>query len=174
MAVRVPLHFAKPTMRLARPIFDRDGRLVAGNGTLLNERVARLLRKMALQSVVVEETEDLPAWEMIRPVEQQLLELEERFRWEEPTKALDAIRQAISRRLLKRAADLENDPALAAERDPDTASPGFPEPSPVHVPRRNWNGAQGSFSFASAAKADKDRKRTVVQKMIQRKAAFLM
>jgi len=125
MAVRVPLHFAKPTMRLARPIFDRDGRLVAGNGTLLNERVARLLRKMALQTVMVEETEDLPAWEMIRPVEQQLLELEERFQWEEPSKALEAIRQAISRRLLKRAADLENDPALAAERDPDTASPEF-------------------------------------------------
>ena len=125
MAVRVPLHFAKPTMRLARPIFDSDGRLVVGNGTLLNERVARLLRKMALQTVIVEKTENLPAWEMIRPVEKQLLELEERFRWEEPSKALDAIHQAISRRLLKRAAEIENDLALAAERDPDRASPEF-------------------------------------------------
>ena len=57
MAVRVPLQFAKATMRLARPIFDSDGRLLAGNGTLLNDSVTRLLRKMALQTVVVEETD---------------------------------------------------------------------------------------------------------------------
>lgn len=119
MAVRVPLQFAKPTMRLARPIFDSDGRLVAGNGTLLGERVARLLRKMALQTVVVEDTEDLPVWETIRPVEQQLVELEERFQQEEPSRPLDEIRQAISRHLIKRASALENDPALVAVLDPE-------------------------------------------------------
>jgi len=106
-------------MRLARPIFDSDGRLIAGNGTLLNDSVTRLLRKMALQTVVVEETEDLPLWETIRPIEQQLMELEERFQWEEPSKALDEIRQAISRHLIKRAEDLENDPALVAQGAPN-------------------------------------------------------
>jgi hypothetical protein len=69
--------------------------------------------------VVVEETEDLPLWETIRPLEQQLRELEERFQWEEPSKALDEIRQAISRHLIKRAADLENDPALVAQGAPN-------------------------------------------------------
>ena len=34
-------------MRLAQPVFDRDGMLVAGSGTLLTERLMRLLRHEA-------------------------------------------------------------------------------------------------------------------------------
>jgi len=122
MVVRVPLQFAKPSMRLARPIFDSDGKLVAGNGTLLTERVARLLRKMALQTVLIEDTDDLTPWEKIKPVQREIMELEARFSREGPSIPLDAIRQAISRHLLKRAAQLENDPAREAEQDPDAVS----------------------------------------------------
>jgi hypothetical protein len=114
MPVRVPIQFAKPTMRLARPICDSDGKLVAGNGTLLQDRVIRLLRKMALQSLVVEDTDDVPSWVTIRPLRQDLVELEERFRREGPSRPLDLIRQAITRHLVKRAIQLDEDPALPA------------------------------------------------------------
>jgi hypothetical protein len=114
MPVRVPIQFAKPTMRLARPICDSEGKLIAGTGTLLQERVIRLLRKMAIQSLVVEDAGDVPSWVTIRPLRQDLIELEERFRREAPGRPLDMIRQAITRHLVKRALQLEEELALGA------------------------------------------------------------
>ena len=115
----MPLAFAQPTMRLARPIMDGDGKLVAGTGTLLAERIVRLLRRMALQTVVVEDAGDLQAWETVRPLQQQLLELEERFEREKPQKSLDTLKQAIARYLVRREQLLAEDPALTAQPEVD-------------------------------------------------------
>ena len=121
MAVRILLEFAQPAMRLARPIFDTDGKLIAGTGTHLDERMVRLLRRLALQTVVVEDSGDFGAWQTVTPVETELAELRWRFQREQPSRALEAILEAISRHLLRRAAALAQDPALAVQ--PDPASP---------------------------------------------------
>jgi hypothetical protein len=112
MPVRVHLQFVKPTMRLARPIFDREGKLVAGAGTQLREGVVRVLRRMAVQSVLVVETADLRDWETIKPLEAELRDLEARFAGdvEGPRGELHA---AIARHLRVRAARLAEDPGLA-------------------------------------------------------------
>ena len=123
MAIRVPLRLVKPTMRLARPIWDTDGRLIAGSGTLLEERVVRLFRKMAFQTVLVEQSDDITNWVAIKPLEHELRDVEERFRVEVASKPHDAIRQAILRHLTKRAVQLEEDPAHVAQQDPGTAAP---------------------------------------------------
>jgi hypothetical protein len=105
MTVRVPLQFVKPTMRLARPIADGEGKLVAGAGTLLRDGVVRVLRTMAVQSVLVE-GDDLPGWETVRPLDQELRELASRFgpgALEGPRADLHA---AIARHLTARAARL--------------------------------------------------------------------
>jgi hypothetical protein len=128
MSVRVLLEFAKPTMRLARPIFDGDGKLIAGSGTLLSERMVQLLRRLALQTVVVEDADDLNEWETVTAVEADLAGLEQRFRRESPAPPLRAIYEAISRRLVKRAEALAEDPALTAQ--PDSGSPGLPVSNP--------------------------------------------
>lgn len=102
-------------MRLARPIFDSDGKLIAGSGTQLGERMVQLLRRLALQSVVIEDTDDLNEWETVAPVEADLAGLEERFRREQPQAPLRAIHEAISRHLQRRARALAEDPALTAQ-----------------------------------------------------------
>ena len=79
MAVRVLLQFVKPTMRLAAPICDPDGRLLAGAGTQLRDGVQRVLRRMAMQSVLVTEAEDVPSWGRIRPLSEELAELDHRI-----------------------------------------------------------------------------------------------
>ncbi|MGK0303786.1 MAG: hypothetical protein ACI89X_004686 [Planctomycetota bacterium] len=66
MADRVLLQFAKPTMRLANPIWDRDGKPAAGRGSYLRDGMVRLLRDMDLLSVVVEDTDELPPWVTIQ------------------------------------------------------------------------------------------------------------
>jgi len=141
MSVRVLLEFAKPTMRLARPIFDGDGKLIAGRGTLLSERMVQLLRRLALQTVVVDDTDDLNQWETVAPVGADLTGLEQRFRRESPAPPLQAIYEAISRHLVKRAAVLARDPALTAQ--PASGSPGLPASTPGSTSPVPGNGETG-------------------------------
>lgn len=109
MPVRVPLEFAKPTMQLAGPIVDGDGRLLAGNGTKLSERIVSALRKLAMQTVLVDETSELQPWEMVRSLDEDLRALDTRFRDglgapESPELAI--VHQAIARYLERRWARL--------------------------------------------------------------------
>ncbi len=104
MAVRIHLQFATPQMRLARPISDANGRLIAGIGTLLSTGVVRVLRHMAVQSVMVEDAPGLASWECVRTVEEEQAALAARFAGEPMTPALGEIQAAIARRLEQRAA----------------------------------------------------------------------
>jgi hypothetical protein len=110
-------------MRLARPIFDADGKLIAGTGTHLDERMVRLLRRLALQTVVVEDSGDFGTWQTVTPVETDLVELRRRFQREQPSRALETIFEAIARHLRRRAVNLAQDPALGAQPDPDAPPP---------------------------------------------------
>jgi hypothetical protein len=104
MAVRIHLQFATSHMRLARPISDADGRLVAGLGTMLSPGVVRVLRHMAVQSVMVEEAGDLATWAQVLSVEEELAALAARFVGGAITAPLAEIRAAITRRIQRRVA----------------------------------------------------------------------
>ena len=104
MATRIHLQFATPTMRLARPISDATGRLVAGIGTVLSPGVVRVLRHMAVQSVLVEDAGELAAWEQVRTPAEEQLALAARFAPEAVTPPLAEIQAAIGRRIERRAA----------------------------------------------------------------------
>ena len=121
MAVRVHLQFVRPTMRLARAITDSEGRLVAGAGTHLREGVARVLRKMAVQSVLVAEADELGSFETIRPLAEELRDLDERFRAAERVGPLAELRDAIARHLAARAARLAEE--LASDGDAPAGEP---------------------------------------------------
>lgn len=103
MAVRIHLQFATPKMRLARPISDASGRLVAGIGTMLSPGVVRVLRHMAVQSVMVEDASGLAAWERVRTVDDEHAALAARFADEAVTPALAEIQAAIARHIDRRA-----------------------------------------------------------------------
>ena len=104
MAARIHLQFATPRMRLARPISDANGRLVAGVGTMLSPGVVRVLRNMAVQSVLVEDAEGLAAWERVRSPEEEHTALAARFQHVVATAPLAELRAAIGRRIDRRAA----------------------------------------------------------------------
>ena len=103
MGVRVHLQFATPQMRLARPISDANGRLVAGVGTMLSASVVRVLRHMAVQSVMVEEADEAEPWQRVRTVEEEQAALARRFAKETVTPPLAEIQAAIARHLERRA-----------------------------------------------------------------------
>ena len=105
MAVRIHLQFATPQMRLARPITDAGGRLVAGIGTTLSAGVVRVLRHMAVQTVLVEDAGDVPAWERVHTASEELAALRARFAGEPPTPPLEEIHAALARRIERRAAE---------------------------------------------------------------------
>jgi hypothetical protein len=105
MAVRIHLQFATPQMRLARPITDAGGRLVAGVGTSLSAGVVRVLRHMAVQAVLVEDAGDVPAWERVHTASEELAALRARFAGEPTTAPLDEIHSALARRIERRAAE---------------------------------------------------------------------
>lgn len=111
MAARIHLQFATPRMRLARPITDANGRLVAGVGTMLSPGVVRVLRHMAVQSVLVEDGEGLTAWERVQTPAEEHAALVARFADETPTPPLVEIQAAIARRIERRAAAIDGGPA---------------------------------------------------------------
>ena len=104
MAVRIHLQFATPQMRLARPISDASGRLIAGIGTMLSPGVVRVLRHMAVQSVLVEDDSELASWERVRTAEEEHAVLAARFAREAVTPPLAEIQAAIARHIDRRAA----------------------------------------------------------------------
>lgn len=106
MAVRVPLQFARPEMRLARPVCDADGHLLVGAGTALDARVCQALRRLAVQSVVVTGADELEGWETLPPLEQQLIALRRRLVDTTASAALELLTAAIGRYLARRTARL--------------------------------------------------------------------
>jgi hypothetical protein len=100
---RVPLEFAKPTMRLAKPICDANGRVLAGSGSLLTPSVVRLLRRLAIQTVVVDGDEaDMAGWEAIRPLAEERQLLAKRLGQVTPRSARALLNDALDRRLVRR------------------------------------------------------------------------
>ncbi len=106
MAVRVPLQFARPEMRLARPVCDADGHLLVGAGTALDARVCLALRRLAVQSVVVTGADGLAGWEILPPLDQQLIALRHRMAGSDASTSMDLLSAAIGRYLARRAARL--------------------------------------------------------------------
>ena len=115
MAVRIHLQFVTPQMRLARPISDANGRLVAGIGTMLSSGVVRVLRHMAMQSVMVEDGGGFSPWEQVRTVAEDQAALAARFAGEPVTLPLAEIQAAIGRRIEQRAAAASNAGTTAVE-----------------------------------------------------------
>lgn len=105
MAVRIHLQFATPQMRLARPITDVNGRLVAGLGTTLSAGVVRVLRHMAVQTVLVEDAGEVASWEQVISAAEELAALRARFAGESMTPALEEIHAALVRRIERRAVE---------------------------------------------------------------------
>ena len=101
--VRVPLEYAKPTMRLAKPICDAKGRVLAGSGSVLTPSVVRLLRRLAIQTVVVAGgDDDVAGWEAIRPLAEERELLGERMGEATPRSARAMLHEALDRRLVRR------------------------------------------------------------------------
>ncbi len=110
-------------MRLARPIADTDGRLIAGTGTQLSPNVVRALRKLAIQTVPIIESDEVAAWARAKPLAAELRELDERFARTAANAATAALRTALAGYLCKRALRLDRD---ARE---DAAEPLPPAPN---------------------------------------------
>lgn len=119
MPTRIPLQYARPSLRLARPVLDAEGRLVAGVGTTLSDRMVRILRRMALQSVVVADCPEIAEWERVRPLAEEIGDLDARFAAEPPGAPMQQLREAIARYLDRRASALL---ASDAERAQDGAA----------------------------------------------------
>jgi hypothetical protein len=117
MGVRIHLQFATPQMRLARPISDANGRLVAGVGTVLSGGVVRVLRQMAVQSVVVDDAGERAPWEQVRTLAEEQAALAARFAGEPPTPPLLEIQAAIERHLERRAAAFVTSATAAEGRE---------------------------------------------------------
>jgi len=95
VSARVPLEFVNETMRLAHPISDAEGRLVAGVGSAVTATVVRALRRLAIQTVLVVDNEEVASWERAQALDERLRELERRLDREPTNRAYaDAIEDA--------------------------------------------------------------------------------
>ena len=109
MATRIPLQFVTDTMRLAKPVTDTEGRILAGMGTRLTEGIARLLRNQAILTVMVEDDNVATGWESLRPLPEELAALDGRFAETERTTAMSALHDAVARHLARRSVRFASD-----------------------------------------------------------------
>lgn len=89
-------------MRLAKPVCDADGRVMAGSGSALTPSIVRLLRRLAIQTVVVESTDDVAGWESVRPLDEEVARLDVRLRRADLDSPRAQLRDALERRLVRR------------------------------------------------------------------------
>ncbi len=109
MATRIPLQFATDVMRLAKPVTDGDGRVLAGLGTRLTDGIVRLLRQQAILTVMVEGEAVDTGWESVRPLPDELAALDARFAAVDRNAAMSALHDAVARHLARRAARFHTD-----------------------------------------------------------------
>ena len=128
MAVRVPLEFANATMRLAKPVCDADGRVMAGSGSQLTPSVLRILRRLAIQTVVVDAGEHLAGWETIRSLGEEIALLEQRLGAIEPDSPRAQLRDSLERRLVRREARIADEDDPGADRAAMAPPPAAPRP----------------------------------------------
>jgi protein-L-isoaspartate O-methyltransferase len=101
--VRIRVEYARPHMHLAEAVEGADGAPVAGAGTTLTADVVRTLRRLGIATVVVREADAVADWEEEKDLERALHDLEARFASEPPDRLLDALKEALRRRLVARA-----------------------------------------------------------------------
>jgi hypothetical protein len=105
--VRVALALVRPTMVLARPILDREGRVAVGSGTALGPRVVQVLRRLAIQSVPVVANDEVADWERLPDAADARADLATRFAREPETEPMRTLRGAVERCFERRARDAD-------------------------------------------------------------------
>ncbi len=107
--IRVHLRSARPSWHLAQAVTAADGQLVAGVGTGLGPSVVRSLIAAGVDSVWVEEAEQVAEWEEDPTLERALAALDARF-GNAADPVLAALKECLRHRLVARARRLEEAP----------------------------------------------------------------
>lgn len=101
--IRVHLRFARPAFHLARAVAADDGQVVAGVGTALTPSVVRSIAAAGVDSVWVEEADQVAEWEEYLDLDRALAALEIRFAGAEADEVLCALKECLRQRLVDRA-----------------------------------------------------------------------
>lgn len=104
------LRSARPSWHLARAVTTADGQLVAGVGTGLGPSVVRSLLVAGVDSVWVEEANQVAEWEEDPALDRALAALDARFAGGAGDPVLAALQECLRHRLVARAHRLEETP----------------------------------------------------------------
>ncbi len=80
------------------PVFDENGLLVMGEGTVINDKNLYLLKSVGIRSVEIEDNESVFKWQIWREAAERIEETKTRFTGKSD-KYMDIIRNAIIERL---------------------------------------------------------------------------
>jgi hypothetical protein len=108
--IRLHLRSARSSLHLARAVTTADGQLVAGVGTGLGPSVVRSLLAVGVDSVWVEEADQVAEWEEDPALDRALAALDARFAGDVADPVLDALQECLRHRLVARARRLEETP----------------------------------------------------------------
>jgi len=75
---------------------------MAGSGSALTPSIVRLLRRLAIQTVVVESHDGVAGWEAIRPLDEETACLQERLGPVGSGSPRALLQEALERRLVRR------------------------------------------------------------------------
>ena len=113
---RIPIDKATPGQILAEKLTRHDGVLLAGQGSAITEGLLRMLARMNIDSVVVEEEESRTSEEVLADFSRFVQELDKRFVRIDPQSVLQALKKTMLY-----LAERERDETLALINNPPSA-----------------------------------------------------
>lgn len=113
---RIPIDKAAPGQILAEKLTRHDGVLLAGQGSPITEGLLRMLARMNIDSVVIEEEESRTEAEVLSDFQDFVEELNRRFARIEPQSVLQALKKTMLF-----LAERERDETLALINNPPSA-----------------------------------------------------
>ncbi|MDR1658093.1 MAG: hypothetical protein LBT47_11170 [Deltaproteobacteria bacterium] len=120
---RIPIDKAVPGQVLAEKLTRHDGVLLAGQGSAITEGLLRMLARMNIDSVVIEEEESRSVEEVLEDFRRFTQDLDARFVRIEPQSVLQALKKTMLY-----LAEKDRDETLALINNPVSASEGSAEP----------------------------------------------
>jgi hypothetical protein len=123
---RVPIDKAVPGQILAEKLTRHDGVLLAGQGSEITEGLLRMLSRMNIDTVVIEEEESRSAQEVEEDFQNLVAQIDARFIRVTTSPVLMALKKTMLFMAQK-----ERDVTLALIEKPSNGDEAIPEPQPA-------------------------------------------
>jgi len=93
--------YAKPDMKIIKPILSKNGGLIIGNDSILTKNIIKTLKNENIQFIDIEHSTDVQEWEKMKKSDVIKKDMEVRFKYLDKSEIAQLIRKCATDHLIK-------------------------------------------------------------------------